>query len=1454
MTGHSMGKSGSAKDEGKENGAAKGRLNGGSQAITILLFGLLPAAAVFTIAYLAYESAQRTYLTNRNYRVLATAGDQINGRLEGMERALLSKFAVGDEATPFLTFDSSSEQVRQARQSSKSAGAGKEAALDRVRVSVSDAGGGAMLQFRYYADAKDQKGEPLATSDLHKLVASILLRDEFDDVLLIRPPNDVLYQRRTADTGAVPDLAALLARADLAGEERSNLDALLSPLNKGAGKKETKPKSEEAKPGGDLTAARARLFSEPIRTRYLGDQYLLFFRPVPFPSEIRSMLMKTSANPTGAEVGKQQDPEWWLCGLVHEARFSDETRRIPTTWLVAVLFLLAMALLAWPLLKVWYIGPRERFRAFDVALLAVSALIGSALVTFALLDSYAYADLAREFDGELVRLARQIEHNFGNELRHVYDQLAAVRSGAVTECGPGVGALCCPARLSGKAKLSGCRPEYPYFDRLMVIDATGKPKYGWKAKPPSSRDELWQIVVDDKLPTHLRLADRPYFEEAQAGDMWRYEFEGEGERDENRGGGARGAEQQDDKDGGHSPAVFAIESLQARTTGENTVVMAVPLDAPQPDGKPADKQVAIIATRLLSVIDAVMPPGFGFAVIDRLGKVLLHSDEKRNLREDLFLECDENQNLYDAVVARRAAHVDVRYDGKERRLYVQPLHDTNWTLVVFADKTIEGALNAELTAAWLIAFLLLYALPYLLIGAVVLTLGGGGGGWLWPDSRRIRSYLAIGAVLSIVAAVVLEGMNREDALANLAIIGLTPLLTLSLLRLTLGPPLRSKPLQAVVALAALVGSGGGILFLSYGDLGRSDSTGAVAWTLLLIGGATVLGWAVAEAASSRTRAPHSRPDPAALCRSYAFFLAALLLVLSVAPAAVVFSDAQRQASVALVKFGQLRFAIALQDRSDTLKARYAAPEKAAALFDRLATDVDRYTAAMYTDRLDLRPVLLKASVPAAPAAAEPVRGDRWTRLLCGGDGTRNDGDGTARKDTPADLQGPACGEWVRLLRRNFTALVTLLIPTLGEDMGHLWPRLYDSSSDLTWRWEVVGPQRLRFILVDKRLRSKLGPENEPVDLVMEGTWRALSLPSTARGWMLLLLLGGGALTVSVFLLASVVRRVFLLDPEGFVDAVQSALPGSGVWLFVHLPNRSIEKAANVPQPAVLDLSTLTKPEQCGQWRESAAKAQVAVVDHFEHRHDEEQWRAAKVELVEGLAAEPAESVVLLSEIDPVEYGAARAAESEEAGVEKGLNEVARWSRALSTFRRCWWQPSEEGEGGKSELPEGAPAILRDVLSRRGQIHESHEARCWRLWWECTTSERLALVHLANEGFLNPNNRRVAYHLMRRGVIHRTPRFRLASEKGLRRFVLRAVTPETIAAWEHQGERSVWARLRVPLMALLVLAAVFFFTTQPDVFNWAVGTATAITAAVPVLLRMFGLVGGSGSGSGGSGDS
>ena len=562
---------------------------------------------------------------------------------------------------------------------------------------------------------------------------------------------------------------------------------------------------------------------------------------------------------------------------------------------------------------------------------------------------------------------------------------------------------------------------------------------------------------------------------------------------------------------------------------------------------------------------------------------------------------------------------------------------------------------------------------------------------------------------------------------NLAIIGLTPLFTLSLLRVTLGPPLRSKPLQGVVALAALLASGGGILFLSYGDVGRSDSPGTVVWTLLLIGGAAVLGWAVAEAASARTPSPLSRPDPAALCRSYAFFLASLLLVLSVAPAAVVFSDAQRQASVALVKFGQRRFAFALQERSEKLKDQYADSEYAPALFDRLATDVDRYTAAMYTDRLDLRPVEDGASVTAAPAAPAPVRRDRWTRRLCGGGGTRNDGDpgngssgrtagGVRRVGAASDAQlhrprhlvhpdsgrrhGAPLAPPVRQLQRPRVALGGRRIAASALRTGRSTSALEAGARERAGRSRhggevarpvpAVGNARLDAAAVARRR----GRGRECVSVRVGRAPRLSPRPGGVRGCR-----PAGAAGIG---------RVAVRTSRRSAERRRGGGDGSG-------PSRPVDIDEGGAVRAVA--------RECGEGGGRGRRSFRAPA-----RGGGVEGREGGARRGVGGGADEDRGAPFGDRSGRVRRRSGRriGGRRRREGVERGGSMVAcpvdLPPALVATIR---------GGGSRAgRTSGGASAILRDVLSRRSRVHESHEARCWRLWWQCTTSERLALVHLA----------------------------------------------------------------------------------------------------------------------------
>ena len=59
---------------------------------------------------------------------------------------------------------------------------------------------------------------------------------------------------------------------------------------------------------------------------------------------------------------------------------------------------------------------------------------------------------------------------------------------------------------------------------------------------------------------------------------------------------------------------------------------------------------------------------------------------------------------------------------------------------------------------------------------------------------------------------------------------------------------------------------------------------------------------------------------------------------------------------------------------------------------------------------------------------------------------------------------------------------------------------------------------------------------------------------------------------------------------------------------------------------------------------------------------------------------------------------------------------------------------------------------------------------------------------------------------------------------------------------ERGARSSWAKLRPALILLLVFGVGFLYSTQRGLFSETVAFATAVTGAVPLLLRLFANIG------------
>ncbi len=1029
----------------------------------------------------------------------------------------------------------------------------------------------------------------------------------------------------------------------------------------------------------------------------------------PLQVEYRGQEYLLFFHPVRVILSKGQATDWVLCGLMQTNRFRQEVGRIPFSWLGTLILFVVLAVLAWPTLNLLYIGPRERLTVRDVRILAGSWIAATGLVTLCIFDVVGHRALSRHFEQTLEALASTIEGRFRAEVTEAHRQIDRLR------------ALYQDGTVAAIAREA---PSYPYFSDLLVVGADGRPRDAWIAcapEGPSGEAGPWKI--ERAVPPDVSLKDRPYFTAAASRQLPTFD----------------------------SGVKFAMERVRARTTGENVLVLAMPADD---SSRPA---VIVIGSRLLSMIRPVLPNDTGYAVVDDSGEVVLHSDLKRNGVENFFTECDNDRALKAAVRARHPASLTTGYEGRAHQMYVQPLAGTEWSLVVFRDKSRLASLNLEITAVWAAVFALYLTV---LLGAAILAQiawPAARGAWLWPAPHAALAYVLAGVLVLLLAILLVGATWYEDALGVVALLALVPVMTAGILYLLVaGAGARRR--AAWWPMLLLAGSVGVVAVCFTGSYGR----------LLVAGVATATGLALAAV---RRWGGRWQPAGTALRLSFVFLLCCVLAAVASAPSLVIFQDAQAQAVTAFTKHLLQQLGRDLLDRDRVLQKEYRGYEFS-----------DRALQARLRDQRD---------VYWADPFAEPKAFDELEYIAIA------DGD-DGMVPAPHDLP------------RHFTAVVYLQMPLVDDRVGVLRRAQFDRASDRSWWWSDDGNGRLRYTqpnpVADARGRTR-----QRVSLL--ATLPPQPFPASWRWVAEALLAMCAAAALGIAALSSVVRRLFLLDVDRGAEVEAQAPSRTHTWLYLHPAAAPLETPARAADVAVLDCAAAEKPEEYGRWVEGpeVARATMVVIDRAEARLGDPVWDAARFALLERLTASTGKPVIVLSEIDVAEFFRARAS----GGAGDATEVAGRWEALLA------------GCAKRAVTESDWAGPLREVRNRR--------------WWaQCTTDERLALSQLANEGFLNPSNPQMIADLFARGLIRRTPACRLRDESW-EQFVRGALPRATALQWEQAEGGTGWMRLRTPLMGLLLLAVVFFITTQRETVNWVVGVATAATMAIPAVMRALELL-------------
>ena len=1403
---------------------------------------MLPAVLVLLVLvgsgvyYVYLVKAKESYLIRSNLRLLTTTGRQVEDWVAARQRFFKTMIQSAHPEELARAWEATRE-TREKLPTPVFVTLKPGAPQDQVKPPelFLDAGGRLWLAQRSEAGASHRVPFDVP-------ILETVRQDVFDIVLLTTPDGKILMRSNEEDLH-LTDLHSLFEKKETFTREvghTTDLGVLISGT----------PYRLFAQPCCSLV--RARFEDKTGETIGPGSGREATPTPTPAPTGTPVAPASTVASDRTGLV---------VCGLIPTAKLTERKFTISYSAMLILAGGLLMIVVSWPFLKLLLIGPGQRVRLIDVLLLGVSSLLVLSLGTLYLLDWYAYYRLKNHIDEGLKVLSQDIRANMRTEIAAAYSQLTGLVKASVAPPHPGDVAAEQPI---SEPDLLRRHPGldlsfYPFFESFTLIDREGQQTTKWS--------------VRKTLIPPIPVVAREYFRRAKDHDLWNLPEECGAYRNLPEGR----------KCVSRVPGIgpLTLESIKSITRMENQAVLAIPNNS---DRLP----VASLSFPMISLIRPVLPPGFGFAVIEdkEPGKVLFHSDERRNLIERFYLETNLNRPLRSVVAARREEVLDIEYWGNDYRAFVAPLKGFPWSLVTFYENDIVRSVNVD----WIVTalgFLLIYVLLWVFASLIVVYRPDKRATWLWPHPKGLLVYLRLSALYVGLIAVfgwVIYLAGRETRLGRISDF------SLGLYFFYFGVP--------AVAWVA-----------TYLTLKRSErkaervsppTTERVsAPTAEPVSAPTAEPAPEAGSKSEASHPPRSsaakvsgsgssfEAEPSALLSlTYVTAATLLLIITAVMPTIAFFKLAHSIQVMPLIKYTQVRLAAEIEDRWQRAQKELEAVSRP-------------------SREKDLSPGSRPASDSNKPdnllSRRRAIEEETQLRYL--------DGNGQAQKAPAVDIYGQVFGS--RMARTSeetgpaderpiLLELLEPMLPYYSEFSVAIRELLHDRAADESRFWRREGGNRIALTsnaYSGGKLRiSSVVPTFGSVGSLFERR-RHVAIVALVFG-----LVGLLALVVALF----IARRVFLMDLP-FWSSGPSSFPGPAQSLFVVCRNE-VARAAYLAIKGyrLLDVKHLAAPTRARDaWEgwlaelDNALSGEPILLDNFEEGGSDSGISVRKLRLVEHLLKVRRRRLVILSRMAPHPLfrgrrGVGSGSEPEDdRGIEKRWDSLVTshflivdleprfetdaffeppgritklgdelkklgtgWHAKLSRFSD-WVRVRQHGSVREVLEREyaGNPYLyvihndLDRMISRRGEqnldrdeILEEFSERAANyyagLWACCTDIEKLVLEHLAEDGFANHRDARTVRRLVARGLVRRDPHLRIMNET-FRRFVLSARCRKEVDEVEQRTKASLWDHFQRPFVGIVVVLLVLFVVTQKTRFDGVTAFVAGLTGLLPALLKLIG---------------
>jgi len=352
---------------------------------------------------------------------------------------------------------------------------------------------------------------------------------------------------------------------------------------------------------------------------------------------------------------------------------------------------------------------------------------------------------------------------------------------------------------------------------------------------------------------------------------------------------------------------------------------------------------------------------------------------------------------------------------------------------------------------------------------------------------------------------------------------------------------------------------------------------------------------------------------------------------------------------------------------------------------------------------------------------------------------------------------------------------------------------------------------------------------------------------------------GAALAAALFLWVRYgARRIFFgeirdpLSPElgGLTSILDSTPPHSSCWI-----------VATVTSPHDR-VALLAAP------RDASGGGSFARIDASAYRSEPPE-RKKLLDALEGLAAS-GDNVLIVSAADPytlLSLAELRDLATTASGAAKPDPDHSRWCQLLTRARfvtvsiarprtsrasTAFWRRGldeivtqtwlNDELASVPDQPESRSRLLHHLVGSTqrqalDRIVDYAAAYYLGLWDACSEAEKLVLVQLAFENVVNPKQSVVIRRLLERGLLLRDPALRLFN-RSFALFITRVHDPAEVSEWEHRTTGFSWAQTRWVLFGFLLIASLFLWVTQRELFNTSVLFLSAAAAGLPAVLKLM----------------